>query len=79
MTRKKSFYQQWMEENRDKPLWYRVRLMIRRSRWPGFLVNDLTDLADQAGRNGLATLPISIYRPGHHKGQRWLHSTITTA
>jgi len=25
MTRKKSFYQQWMEENRDKPLWYRVK------------------------------------------------------
>ena len=58
---------------------HRVRELIRRSQWPGFLVNDLTDLADQANRNGLATLPISIYRPGHHKGQRWQHSTLITA
>jgi hypothetical protein len=56
-----------------------VRVMIRRSPWPGFLVSDLTDLADQANRNGLTALPISIYRPGHHKGQRWLHKTLTTA
>ena len=57
----------------------RVRLMIRRSPWPGFLVNDLTDLADQANRNGLAELPVSIYQPGKHKGQRWNHSILTTA
>ena len=57
----------------------RVRVMIRRSPWPGFLVRDLTDLADQANRNGLTALPISIYRPGHHKGQRWIHKTLTTA
>lgn len=56
----------------------RVRTMIRRSPWPGFLVNDLTDLADQANRNGLIELPVSIYRPGHHKGQRWNHSTLVT-
>ena len=53
--------------------------MIRRSPWPGFLVKDLTDLADQANRNGLTELPISIYRPGKHKGQRWTHSTLQTA
>jgi hypothetical protein len=57
----------------------RVRVMIRRSPWPGFLVDDLTDLADQANRNGLTALPISIYRPGQHKGQRWQHSTLITA
>ena len=56
----------------------RVRVMIRRSPWPGFLVRDLTDLADQANRHGLAELPISIYRPGHHKGQRWNHQTLIT-
>ena len=56
----------------------RVRVMIRRSPWPGFLVNDLTDLADQAHRNGLAELPISIYRPGNHRGKRWNHSTLIT-
>ena len=52
--------------------------MIRRSPWPGFLVKDLTDLADQANRHGLTELPISIYRPGKHKGQRWTHSTLQT-
>ena len=57
----------------------RVRVMIRRSPWPGFLVKDLTDLADQANRHGLTELPISIYRPGKHKGQRWTHSTLQTA
>ena len=57
----------------------RVRVMIRRSPWPGFLVRDLTDLADQANRHGLTELPISIYRPGHHKGQRWNHQTLITA
>ena len=57
----------------------RVRVMIRRSPWPGFLVNDLTDLADQANRNGLTELPISIYRPGKHKGNHWRHSTLITA
>ena len=31
----------------------------------------LTDLADQANRNGVAELPISIYRPGTHRGKRW--------
>ena len=57
----------------------KVRLLIRRSPWPGFLVNDLTDLADQANRNGLTELPISIYRPGMHRGKRWNHSTLITA
>lgn len=57
----------------------KVRLLIRRSPWPAFLVNDLTDLADQANRNGLTELPISIYRPGTHCGKRWNHSTLITA
>lgn len=56
-----------------------VRTMIRRSPWPGFVVNDLTDLADQAHRSGLSELPISIYRPGTHRGKRWNHSTLQTA
>ena len=57
----------------------RVRVMIRRSPWPGFVVKDLTDLADQANRQGITELPFSLYRPGHHKGQRWRHSTLKTA
>ena len=58
---------------------HKVRELIRRSQWPGFLVADLSDLADQANRNGLAELPVSIYRPGHHQGARWQQQTITTA
>ena len=47
----------------------RVRVMIRRSPWPGFLVKDLTDLADQANHaGGLTELPISIYRPRQAQG-----------
>ena len=41
-----------------------------------FVVKDLTDLADQAHRNGITELPFSLYRPGQHKGQRWRHSTL---
>ena len=56
-----------------------VRALIRNSPYRGFLVDDLCDLASRANQHGIKELPISVYRPGQHKGNHWQHTILTTA